>query len=288
MSGAAPGAIDAAASCALCGSRRVRRLFLKQGIPYHRCGDCAFVFARPAANANFETRFDAYEPAYRAYLEGSPEDDANFAALLRWAEGFRPLAGRSLLDIGAGSGKFVRFLRGRGLQAYGLEPARALHERFLVGEPAFFAQTVEEFADSWTGGPFGAVFACDVIEHVERPDRFLAGVAKLLEPGGRLFVTTPDVGCRVARLCGKWWHYYNKYHLSYLSRRTLGALAAECGLSEIGFTRLPRSKSLGYLLQYLAEFALNRPGMRVPRRLAALRVSINLRDTMDVAFERAS
>jgi 2-polyprenyl-3-methyl-5-hydroxy-6-metoxy-1,4-benzoquinol methylase len=274
-----------AADCPLCRAGPSRRLFRKRGIPYHRCPACGFVFSRPAANANFETTLDAYEPAYRAYLEDAPEDDANFATLLAWAEGFAPLAGRRVLDIGAGSGKLVRALRRRGHEAYGLEPARALHARFLAREPWFFAQTVEEFADSWTGGPFGAVFACDVIEHVERPDRFLAGVARLLEPGGLLFVTTPDVASRIARLSGRWWHYYNKYHLSYLSRRTLGTLAAGCGLRELGFTRLPRAKSVGYLAQYLADFALGRRGASGPGRLGGLQLTINLHDTMDVAFE---
>jgi len=276
---------SSSASCPLCETGRVRGLFFKQGIPYHRCVECGFVFSRPCANANFETTLDAYEPAYRRYLEASPEDEANFVSLLAWAEGFRPLAGCRFLDVGAGSGKFVRFLRRRGLEAHGIEPARALHSQFLAVEPWFHAQTVEEFADAWTGGRFGAIFICDVIEHVERPDRMLAGIARLLAPGGMLFVTTPDVSSIAARMSGRWWHYFNKYHLSYLSRRTIGRIAVAHGLREVGFTREPRRKSVGYLLQYLADFALAWRGLRVPQWLCALHININLRDTMNVAFE---
>lgn len=36
------------------------------------------------------------------------------------------LADGSIFDVGCGSGKFVRFLRSRGIEAYGVEPAEAL------------------------------------------------------------------------------------------------------------------------------------------------------------------
>ena len=67
----------------------------------------------------------------------------------------------------------------------------------------------------------------------------------LLRKGGLLLISTPDVGSVFARLSGKRWHYYNEYHLSYFSRITIRRLAAEAGLREVGFTRLPRLKSLG-------------------------------------------
>ncbi len=38
---------------------------------------------------------------------------------------------------------------------------------------------------------FDAALACDIIEHVEHPDRFLAEAYRLLKPGGRLLVTFP-------------------------------------------------------------------------------------------------
>jgi hypothetical protein len=92
----------------------------------------------------------------------------------------------------------------------------------------------------------------------------------------------------LARLTRRHWHYFNKYHLSYFSRATLGGLMARAGLREAGFARLPRSKSLGYLIRYARDFALRGRGHpNVPDRLDDLRVSVNLFDTMYVAFQRA-
>ena len=180
----------------------------------------------------------------------------------------------------------MRFLRRKGVDAYGIEPAAPIFARFLADQPQFFALTIDEFADSPEAGRFSAVIACDVIEHVERPDRFLSKIASLLEPGGMLFISTPDVASVFARLCGSRWHYYNHYHLSYLSRTTIAQIAAGSRLEEVAFARLPRFRSLSYLIQYLADFVVGRGGFRAPARLDELAIPINLFDTMYVAFEK--
>lgn len=276
----------AAAACGACGAAPARPLFHKQGIPYYACPACAFVFSRPTRNANFENAIEDYEPAYLDYLEDSAEDARNHATLLRWAEGFGALTGEAVLDVGAGSGKFVRYLRGRGIAARGLEPAAPVYARFLARDPDFSPLSIEAYAAAPERPEFRAVFACDVLEHVAEPAPFLGSIRRLLAPGGVAFVSTPDVASAFARLCGRRWHYYNRYHLSYFSRETLGALAGRHGLREVGFARLPRSKSIGYLLQYAADFVWRGGGVRVPARVRRLAVPVNLYDTMYVAFER--
>ncbi len=82
-------------SCSLCDGDGVRELFRRDAIPYYRCLGCGFVFSRPDRNANFETDFADYEPAYGRYLEGSPDAQPNFDALLAWASEFRP--GRAIM-----------------------------------------------------------------------------------------------------------------------------------------------------------------------------------------------
>lgn len=276
---------SSAPACTLCGAAPATPLFHKRRIPYYACAACDFVFSRPATNANFENAIEDFEPSYLDYLQGSVEDDPNHAALLRWAESFAHLSGEPVLDIGAGSGKLVRFLRGRGARASGIEPAAPVYARFLSEEPFFSAKTVEELSED-PPEIFSVVFACDVLEHVPDPESFLAAISRLLAPGGVLLVSTPDVGSAFARLCGRQWHYYNKYHVSYFSRATLAATAARQGFRELGFTRLSRSKSIGYLLQYFIDFVTGGGRAKLPERLRRMVVPINLYDTMYVAFQR--
>jgi len=269
--------------CALCGEASARPLFHKEDIPYYRCSTCTFVFSRPIVNANFANQIEDYEPAYLDYLEGSPDDAHDHGALLAWAERLRPLRGEPVLDVGSGSGRLVRFLREQGVEAQGLEPAPALYARFLAGDPAFSLQRIEDFART-SEQRFAAVFACDVLEHVAGPAPFFSAVRDVLAPDGVTIVSTPDGASALARLARRHWHYYNKYHLSYFSRATLGALAARFGLREAAFARPSRSKSLGYLGRYAADFVLGGRGPRVPAFLEGIRLPVNLYDTMLVAY----
>ncbi|HMS39813.1 MAG TPA: methyltransferase domain-containing protein, partial [Pyrinomonadaceae bacterium] len=47
---------------------------------------------------------------------------------------------------------------------------------------------------------FDAIFAIEIIEHLENPFRFVRECAKLLKPGGLFFVTTPNVEAVHSRL----------------------------------------------------------------------------------------
>lgn len=103
-----------------------------------------------------------------------------------------------VLDLGCGRGLFPAELHRRlGVQAHGLD----------VFEPE------EVAADGWcyTGGdltcglPYGdGRFDCvtlgEVIEHLPDPDRLLGEIRRVLAPGGRLVVSTPNLVCWANRV----------------------------------------------------------------------------------------
>ena len=271
--------------CLLCRSSAVARIFSKRETDYWRCASCTFRFATPDVNPNLTRTLEGYEQAYLQYLAADPSDAANFESLHRWMERFAPLAGRTLLDVGAGSGKLVRFLRGRGVDACGIEPSRALFEKFLTGDPTFTCATLDELASS-THHTFDIVTAFDVIEHVPDPRAFLSGIASALKPGGTCFVSTPDVESLVARIFGRRWHFYYPYHLSYLGPRTLGGVAAHEGLRVLDVRHRGRLRSVAYMIRYAAEMigGISAPGWA--RWFEGRYLPVNLFDTMYVAMRR--
>lgn len=276
------------ATCPLCGDRGAPAVFDKGGMTYRRCGGCGFVFARPARNANFHDSLDAFEPAYLQYLQEGPEDGKNFDALWDRISRLRDPAGARLLDVGCGSGKLVRHLRGRGVDARGIEPSAVLYGRYLAAEPRAFARTFEESADRFGPEPFDVITALDVIEHVEDPHRFLAGVAGRLAPDGIAYISTPDAGSVVARLAGRHWHHFNRYHLGLFSRATLTAAAGRHGLRSAWFARRGRLRSAGYVSRYLRDFIARGRGPQAPGWLDTLVFPVNLYDTMHVLLRRAA
>jgi 2-polyprenyl-3-methyl-5-hydroxy-6-metoxy-1,4-benzoquinol methylase len=97
-------------------------------------------------------------------ISPDPSDAANFGShrvpehALPMDGALCALGGRRLLDVGAGSGKLVRYLRSRGVDAHGIEPSRALFARFLAGDAAFTCATLGEIS-GWSAARFDIVTA---------------------------------------------------------------------------------------------------------------------------------
>lgn len=273
-------------TCPVCHSARARPAFGKDGLVYHRCGHCRFLFARPRVNANLENKIEDFDSAYLQYLQEDFADGKDHAIVLGWMRRFGFRDTHTLLDLGCGGGKFVRRMRKQGFDARGIEPCVALFERFLKPDPAFELGRVEDLPARWPQA-FDCLTAFDVIEHVEDPGSFLRHAARLLKPGGRLFLSTPDDSSLAARVFGKSWHYYHRYHLSMLSPPTLRRLAKPCGLRWVACTRIGRLRSLGYLTRYFFAYVLKRQPPPWVDRLNHIDIPVNFFDTMNVCLARA-
>lgn len=273
-------------TCPTCSAERVRHAFRKDGLEYCRCGQCRFVFARPRVNLNLESSIDDFDSAYLQYFREHFADEEDFATVIAWMRrlGFRQ--GHTMLDIGCGGGNFVRQLLKQGFDARGVEPHVALYDRFLKLDSAFELGHVEDLSGRWAQ-TFDCVTAIDVIEHVEDPASFLRHAGRMLKPGGRMFLSTPDSSSLAAFVFGKSWHYYHRFHLSMLSPATLRRLAKPCGLRWVTCTRIGRLRSLGYLIRYFHDYVLKRQPPPWVERLNRIDIPVNFFDTMNVCLAKA-
>ena len=106
----------------------------------------------------------------------------------------RPLSGLSILDIGCGGGllcePLVRLgatVTGYDASAAAIAAAREHAERsgMTIDYRVGGSETVGREA-----GPFDAIIASEVIEHVPEPGTFVEELAGVLRPGGSLLLTT--------------------------------------------------------------------------------------------------
>jgi SAM-dependent methyltransferase len=113
--------------------------------------------------------------------------------------GWLPPAPARLLDVGAGEGYFARLARGRGLE---VEACDYRAGAFRAPEIPFHAADLN-VAIPLPDGAFDAAVAIEVIEHVENHARFVRELLRVVRPGGRVIVTTPNVLSLPSR-----WHFF--------------------------------------------------------------------------------
>ena len=107
--------------------------------------------------------------------------------------GFRPLEGKTALDVGCGAGLLAEPLARLGARVTAVDASEELiaaakaHAEASGLDIDYRAAAVEDVE-----GNFDLVTSLEVVEHVAEPRSFIAALASRLAPGGLLIVSTPN------------------------------------------------------------------------------------------------
>jgi predicted TPR repeat methyltransferase len=173
----------------------------------------------------------------------------------------------SLVDIGCWTGSFVAAAVDRGWSASGVEPSTWAVER---AQERGLDVRVGDLRDSCvTPGTMRCVVMCDVIEHLLDVSEAIGKVAEMLEPGGVLYLTTPDAGGRLARIMGQRWWSILPRHVQYFTRDSMRSLLGRHGLRVVETDSHPKVFTAAYYAQRLGGYsaALARGSVGLTKRL---------------------
>jgi len=148
-------------------------------------------------------------------------------ASIMWLSG-KP-TGR-LLDVGCGSGHFLKQMRASGWEVFGVEP-----------DPKAVAVARDEYDMDVRQGDlasvgfdddmFDAITLSHVIEHVPDPAVLLSECRRVLKPGGSLVVTTPNMECLCHTLFKESWLDLDPpRHLYIFSALSIKSCASKAGI----------------------------------------------------------
>jgi ubiquinone/menaquinone biosynthesis C-methylase UbiE len=142
--------------------------------------------------------------SYDAWHDRYPVDadaDAPWHRLVRQhLDPRRDLAARRVLEIGCGRGGFACWMAGHSttdgeivasdFSTTAIEKARAFATDRQIGGVTWEVGDIENLAHG--DESFDTVVSCETIEHVPNPRDAIGELARILRPGGRLFLTAPN------------------------------------------------------------------------------------------------
>lgn len=123
---------------------------------------------------------------YRSNVTYISHPDPRLARIVELVAAARPA---STLDVGCGDGLLLGRLAGRGLDGlHGID----VHDD--PADPRWSYRAGDVTAGlPYADGSFACVVAGEILEHVPDPDGLLREIRRVLEPGGMLVISTPNV-----------------------------------------------------------------------------------------------
>ena len=179
------------------------------GFSWGRCRNCGSV-QKLIDESTFDGLSPNYDPGFlsshttvRSELEASMDVEGKGRLLERL---LAPNGSGRLLDIGCGMGGFLLAGKRLGYEVFGVEPS-ASHGKAAV--EVFGLNVVQGYFNSRDfSTQFDVVILSHVIEHIYRPAQFLVDVMRVVSPGGKLIVISPNCKSLAAVACGRFWSMY--------------------------------------------------------------------------------
>ena len=235
------------------------------------CKDCSFQFCPTDVNLlKLYEKMDDPE-----YIETSQERLKQAKELFDKSVHFFKSNFIKTLDIGCGSGLFVKNFMDNGYDAYGLEPSKSLAQFGIKNG----LNIIEGNLENMKMDKFDFISLVDVIEHVKNPSEMILKCTKILNNGGLLLIVTPRKDSFFKFILGfKWWHY-RLAHVGYFTKKNLLDLCKKNNLNLVHDFSPSWYFPLNYILNRILLYIPLIKNIKI-NFFKNISIRLNLRDSM--------
>jgi 2-polyprenyl-3-methyl-5-hydroxy-6-metoxy-1,4-benzoquinol methylase len=244
-------------TCLICGNKNFKPYYYPptrfngKVFNYFECASCASAQIDPLPDENdmklmYGTEDHAYLLKEKTHTYPDTYPKYNHQKFqLDFFERFQySTRGKTLLDIGCGSGFYMNRARKAGMECMGIEFdtsfAKLLREK--TGQQIF---SFEEFETSFPGKTFDMVHMGHVLEHSTDPLAFLNGIKKYCHASTIVIVDGPleknKCFSRWLIRCGSMLkrnklNTYHPQHITFTNRKSQLAFFERCGLAQVNYS----------------------------------------------------
>ena len=221
--------------CPACGASHANAslLFIAHGMHILRCANCTLVYSRDIITAEHDKK--RYENSSSAVAHLALKQSEAYARLesgkVAYIAGrLQQLAGNTgkILDIGSSNGALLDAMKHYGWDAFGIElNASSVKLCQEKAQQVVCGEYPKDLPADW--GPFDAIAALDVLEHMPDPRAFLLVLKAHLKPGGWLIVQVPNFNSLLSTIEGPLNSNICHGHWSHFSEDSLNRVIKDAG-----------------------------------------------------------
>lgn len=215
--------------CPVCTIKQFKYLFSVKIGQLVKCNNCHLIYYTPQPSLRELEEFynsETYRSEFSESLMSGPEFATNRylqfeKSLKKYVPQILTQSSRKLLDIGCGTGHFLKVAEQHSWEVEGIEisskaaqdASKKIHGEIFVGDL---------LSIDFSTHNYDVITLYHVIEHLLDPICFLRRIKELLKPNGILFLETPNINSIGFKLTQeKWSHLIPPEHIIYFQPDSL-------------------------------------------------------------------